>query len=140
MKFPRNAKILRSYFDVAPFAAVFFLLALFLMLGGLLPVQGLRLQLNPPATGELPGVSQRTVALAVDATGRIYFKNQIVTESQLTNGLRIAVADAPEPLTLVIHADRAVTCNQLVHLSLLARGCGLTNSLLATLPRADVKP
>ena len=140
MKFPRNAKILRSHFDVAPFAAVFFLLLIFLQLGGLLPVQGLRMRLNLPATGELPGVSQRTVAMAVDSTGRIYFKNQIVTEPEQTNGLRSAVLGSREPLTLVIHADKSLTYNQLAHLALLARDCGLTNSLLATLPRADGQP
>ena len=42
---------------------------IFLLLGGLLPVQGLRMHLNPPTTAELPGVNQRTVAMAVDATG-----------------------------------------------------------------------
>lgn len=140
MKFPRNAKILRSHFDVAPFAAVFFLLVIFLMLGGLLPVQGLRVELNPPATENLPGVSQRTVAMAVDSTGRFYYENQIVTERQLLTSLRAAVTGAAEPLTLVIHADKSVTYDQLAHLALLARNCGLTNSLLATLPRADVQP
>ena len=140
MKFPRSAKILRSHFDVAPFAAVFFLLVIFLLLGGLLPVQGLRMQLNPPTTAELPGVNQRTVAMAVDATGRFYFENQIVTERQLTTSLRAAAVGSREPLTLVIHADKSVTYDQLAHLALLARSCGLTNSLLATLPRAEAKP
>jgi len=140
MKFPRNAKILRSHFDVAPFAAVFFLLVIFLMLGGLLPVQGLRVNLQPPATENLPGVNQRTVAMAVDSTGRFYFENEIVTEPQLKTSLRAAAAGTSEPLTLVIHADKSVSYDQLAHLALLARGCGLTNSLLATLPRADAQP
>ncbi len=140
MKFPRNAKILRSHFDVAPFAAVFFLLVIFLMLGGLLPVQGLRVNLQPPSTDNLPGVGQRTVAMAVDSTGRFYFENEIVTEPQLKTSLRAAVSGAREPLTLVIHADKSVSYDQLAHLTLLARACGLTNSLLATLPRADAQP
>ena len=38
MKFPRNTRLLRSPFDVAPFATVLFLLVIFLMLGALLPV------------------------------------------------------------------------------------------------------
>ena len=45
MKFPRNAKILRSPFEMAPFAAVFFLLVIFLLLGALLPTPGIPLQL-----------------------------------------------------------------------------------------------
>ena len=108
---------------------------IFLMLGALLPVPGLHMQLNPPAADNLPGVNQPTVAMAVDATGHFYFENQIVSELVLSNCLKATVVGAHEPLTLVIHADKAVTYEQIAHLSLLARDCGITNSLLATLPR-----
>ena len=137
MKFPRNAKILRSPFEMAPFAAMFFLLVIFLLLAALLPVQGLRVQLQPPVAGDLPGVDKPTVAMAVDSGGRFYFKNQIVTnEMQLSNNLRQAVTGAREPLTLVIHADKSVTEDQLIHLALLARAAGIQSALLATLPGA----
>jgi len=137
MKFPRNAKILRSPFEMAPFAAVFFCLVILLMLGALIPVQGLRTRLTPPAAENLPGVAAPTVSVAVDAYGRFYFANQIVTnEMQLSNDLRHAAAGAREPLTLVVHADKTVTYDQLLHLTLLARGAGITNALLATLPLA----
>ena len=135
MKFPRNARILRSQFDVAPFAAVFFIVMIFLMLGALMPVQGLHTSLTPPAADNLPGVDGRTVAMAVDATGQFYFENQAVTERVLVNRLTVATKSAATPLTLVIHADRAVTYEQLAHLTLLARGAGITNALFATLPR-----
>jgi biopolymer transport protein ExbD len=138
MKFPRNAKILRSHFDVAPFAAVFFLLVIFLMLGGLLPTPGIRLQ--PPTADNLPGVDRPAIAVAVDEVGHLYFENQMVTEPQLKNSFLAAKAGSREPLMLIIHADKAVSYDQLAHLTLLARDCGLTNSLLATLPRADAKP
>ena len=75
MKFPRNSRLLRSSFDMAPFAAVLFLLVIFLMLGALLPVQGLRVRLQPPVAGDLPGVDKPTVAVAVDSSGRFYFAN-----------------------------------------------------------------
>jgi biopolymer transport protein ExbD len=135
MKFPRTAKILRSPFEMAPFAAMFFLLVIFLLLAALLPVQGLRVQLQPPVAGDLPGVDKPTVAMAVDSGGRFYFKNQIVTnEMQLSNNLRQAVTGAREPLTLVIHADKSVTEDRLIHLALLARAAGIQSALLATLP------
>jgi biopolymer transport protein ExbD len=137
MKFPRTAKILRSPFEMAPFVAMFFLLVIFLLLAALLPVQGLRVQLQPPVAGDLPGVDKPTVAMAVDSGGRFYFKNQIVTnEMQLSNDLRQAVTGAREPLTLVIHADKSVTEDQLIHLALLARAAGIQSALLATLPGA----
>ena len=134
MKFPRNAKILRSPFEMAPFAAMFFLLVIFLLLTALLPVQGLRVQLQPPVAGDLPGIDKPTVAMAVDSSGRFYFANQIVSEAQLNSGLSNAVKNSRAPLTLVIHADKTVTEEQLIHLALLARGAGIQSALLATLP------
>jgi biopolymer transport protein ExbD len=132
MKFPRNAKILRSHFDVAPFAAVLFLLLIFLLLGALLPTPGIRLQ--PPAADNLPGIDQPTVALAVDENGSLYYENQIVTEQVLGASLRVATNTTRAPLTLIIHADKSVSYATLVHLTLLARDHGITNTLLATLP------
>ena len=140
MKFPRNAKILRSPFEMAPFAAVLFLLVIFLTLGALLPTPGVRFQLQPPAADDLPGVDKPTVAMAVDSGGRFYFANQIVSEAQLNSGLSNAVKNSRAPLTLVIHADKSVTWDQLAHLTLLARGVGIQNALLATLPGAAGAP
>jgi biopolymer transport protein ExbD len=138
MKFPRNARLLRSPFDVAPFAAVFFLLVIFLMLAALLPTPGLPLQ--PPTAGDLPGPDQPTVAVAVDSGGRFYFANQMVSEPQLELALHAAAKNSPEPLTLVIHADKTVTYDQLVRLTLLGRAAGITSVLLATLPRVGNAP
>jgi biopolymer transport protein ExbD len=140
MKFPRNAKILRSPFEMAPFAAVFFLLVLFLMLGALLPASGIQFRLQPPTAGDLPGTDQPTVAMAVDSGGRFYFANQIVSEAQLTSSLSNAVKKSRAPLTLVIHADKAVTEDQLIQLALLASHAGIQNALLATLPGAAGAP
>jgi len=133
MKFPRNARLLRSTLDVAPFAVVFFLLIIFLTLAALLPTPGLSLRL--PAAGDLPGTDKPTVAVAIDADGRLFFANQIVTENELKSHLSAAMKDAREPLTLIVQADQAVTYGQLVHLTLLARGAGIHDVLLATLPR-----
>jgi biopolymer transport protein ExbD len=138
MKFPRNTRLLRSPFDIAPFAAVFFLLAIFLMLGALLPTPGIPLQLPTIESSpgkDLPGTDKPSVAVAVDSSGRFYFANQIVSEAQLESDISAAVKNSREPLTLVIHADKAVTYDQLVHLTLLARDAKIQNVLLATLPR-----
>lgn len=134
MKFPRNAKILRSHFDVAPFAAVFFLLLIFLLLAGLMPTPGIPLQ--PPTADNLPGVSVPTVAMAVDANSNLYYDNQIVSKRALLTSLMLATNLAHGPVTLVIHADKNVTYETLVDLTLLARRAGITNTLLATLPPA----
>jgi biopolymer transport protein ExbD len=140
MKFPRNARILRSHFDVAPFAAVIILLVLFLALGTLLPIPGIGVSLEVPTATDLPGSDKPSVAVAVDASGRLFFANQMVTESQLTNGLSQAVRSTSTPLRLVIHADKAVTYDQLLHLTLLARDAGIHDALLATLPHVVEGP
>lgn len=136
MKFPRHSRLLRGPFDMAPFAAVLFLLVIFLMLGGLLPVPGLRL----PLANDLPGTDQPTIAIAVDAGGRFYFANQIIAADKLKSALQTAVHKSRDPLTLVIHADKAVTYEELVQLALLARAAGIQNALLATLPGAVTAP
>jgi biopolymer transport protein ExbD len=75
------------------------------------------------------------VTVAVGAGGRLYFENQILTEKQLQASLADAATRSPEPLTLVIMADKGTTYDQLVHLAQLARQAGLRHALLATLPR-----
>ena len=134
MKFPRNARLLRSTFDVAPFATVFFLLVISLTFAALLPTPGLSLRL--PVASDLAGTNQPTVAVAIDADGRLFFANQIVTEDELKMHLYAAARNSRQPLTLVVQADRAVTYELLVHLTLLARDAGIHDVLLATLPRA----
>jgi len=138
MKFPRNTRLLRNPFEVAPFAAVFFLLVIFLMLCALLPTPGIPLQL--PMASDLPGTEQPGVSVAVDASGRFYFANQIIGEAQLKSNLAAAAKKSREPLTLVIHADKTMTYEQLVRLTLLARDAGIRNALLATLPRTVAAP
>src|ERR1035441_7841901 len=140
MKFPRNAKILRSPFEMAPFAAVLFLLVIFLLLAALLPTPGVPFRLQPPAADDLPGTDQPTVAVAVDSGGRIYFANQRVSEAQLNSSLSNAVKNSRAPLMLVIHADKTVTEDRLIRLALLAQHAGITNALLATLPGAAGAP
>jgi biopolymer transport protein ExbD len=133
MKFPRNARIFRGQLDAAPFAAVFFLLVIFLMLASMMYTPGVRLEL--PLTDDLPGTDKPTVSVAIDSGGRYYYDNQWVQEKQLANLLRQAEMASAEPLTLIVQADRAVSTEMLVRLSMLARSVGITNGLLATLPR-----
>ena len=136
MKFPRNSKILRSQFDIAPFAAVFFLLAIFLLVSSLMPVPGVAGLQLPIAATNLPGINTPGISVAVDSVGRLFYDNAQVDEHQLKTALREAAHNSREPLTLVIHADKSVTYDQLIHLTQLAQspGINITNILFATLP------
>ncbi len=132
MKFPRNARIFRGRLDMAPFAVVFFLLVMFLLLASLVYTPGVRLQL--PVANDLPGTDKPTVSVAIDANGRLYFENQLIEANELKNRLRKAVERSGEPLTLAVQADEKVSYKQLIDLTMLARHAGIQEALLATLP------
>ena len=140
MKFPRNARIFRGQFDATPYASVFFLMLMFVLLGSLLYTPGVRVEL--PAAGDLPGTDQPTVAVAMDAGGHYFFENQMVAPDALLTRLREATNRAGVPLTLVVRADKAVTEEKLIGLAMLAWQAGIQNLLLATMPNtlATSKP
>ena len=140
MKFTRTARISRGQLDAAPFAAVFFLVVIFMMLGSLVYTPGARLQLQLPRADGLPGTDKPTVSVAVDADGRLYYENQWITEAKLRVRLSEAVNKSPEPLTLVVQADKSVSYETCLRLALLARDVGMPEALLATLPRAYAAP
>src|SRR2546428_14063266 len=126
MKFPRNARIFRSQLEVAPFAAVFFLLVIFLMLASLLYTPGVRLQL--PVADNLPGTDKPTVAVALDKNGRLYFDYQVIEEEDLKGRLRQAVKRSTEPLTLIVQMGKDATYEMWLRLTLLARDQGITEA------------
>src|SRR5512143_2992700 len=121
MKFPRNATILRGQLDAAPFATVFFLLVIFMMLASLVYTPGARLELQLPSAEGLPGTDKPPVRVAIDADGRLYYENQWIEESDLRRKLQEAVEKSAEPLTLVVEADKAVSYEKCLRLALLGR-------------------
>ena len=138
MRLPRNARILRGHLDATPYAMVFFLLVIFLMLASLLYTPGVRLTL--PAAGDLPGTDRPTITVAIDVNGRLYFQNQLVDARDLSERLRVAVHNSKEPLTLVVQADKSAPYNDIIQLTLMARDAGIHDALLATLPRLVTPP
>lgn len=133
MKFPRSARIFRGHLDFAPFAAVFFLLLIFAVLGTLIYTPGVQVEL--PRADNLEGTDRPTIAVAVDAAGRYYFENQPIAEAALKSSLQLAAKKSPEPLTLLVQADKQVAYDHLMRLTLLARDAGIRDALFATLPR-----
>ena len=135
MKFPRNARIFKGRLDAAPLATVFLLLGIFLLLASMVYTPGVRLEL--PLANDLPGTDKPSIAVAIDANGRLYFENQVVEELELRGKLVRAVMSSPQPLTLVVQADKNVTYDRLVKLTLLARDAGISSAWLATLPKPN---
>ena len=134
MKFPRSNRTLHGQLDAAPFAGVFFLLLIFVALSSnLVFIPGVPIRL--PQAANLSGTPNPTVAVAVDASGQLYFENQIVTEDRLRQSLEREARQARGPLTLVVQADQDVKYDTVVRLGLLAREAGIADALLATRPR-----
>src|SRR6266478_2585379 len=106
MKFNRNARIFKGQMDAAPIAAVFFLLVIFMLLASLVYTPGVPIHL--PVADGLSGTDKPTVAVAVDAKGHLYFRNQPIEDDALRDRLRTAVKNSSEPLALVVQADKAV--------------------------------
>jgi len=109
-----------------------FLLVIFLMFGALLYTPGVHIQL--PEANNLPGTDQPTIAVAMDANGRLFYQNQLVQESQLRKCLAEAARAMPEKPTLLVLADRKVSYENLVRLTQIARTAGIDSAVLATLP------
>jgi len=140
MKFTRHVTIFRSHLDVAPFAGVFFLLVMFMMLASLVYTPGARLELQLPKADGLAGTDRPSVSVAIDADGRLYYQNQWIEESDLRSRLQSVAQNSAEPLTLVVHADKNVTYDKFLRLALLGREAGISEALLATLPRVSGVP
>jgi biopolymer transport protein ExbD len=136
MKFQRNAKVFRGQLDAAPFAAVFFVLLLFMAFNSsLVFTPGVRLEL--PEAGNLPGPAGPTFVVAVDARGRLYHNNELLTEPELRKRLAAAVEQAQkarERLALVMQADKTVSLEVVISLSELARSAGVREVWQATRP------
>jgi biopolymer transport protein ExbD len=140
MKFARHARLLRNQLDAAPFASVFFLLVIFMMLGSLIYTPGARLELQLPQGKGLPGTDNPTVKVAIDADGRLYYDNEWIEEKVLRGRLQELARKSSEPLTLVVQADKSVSYERLMRLTLLARDAGIPEALLATLPGPMAQP
>ena len=136
MKFPRNARIFRGSLDAAPFATVFFLLVIFVLLGSLTYTPGVKVPIRLPEASGLAGTDHPAVAVALDADGQLYFRNQRMVQTEFSNELHQIAKISPRPVTLVVLADKSVSYETLVHLQLLAQDAGVQEMLLATRPRA----
>ena len=133
MRFPRNTRIFRGQLDAGPYAAVLFVLVIFLLLNSsFVFTPGVPIRL--PEAEKLPGPATPTVAVAVDGSGQLYFQNQVIDEARLKQKLEDAVSRSPEPLTLIMQADQDVKYKEVVRLGLLARATGIREALLATRP------
>ena len=124
MKLPRNAKIFRGQLDAAPFAGVMFLLLIFLALNSrLVFYPGHKIDLAEVGNS-VPGTPNRTVVVAIDAAGLLYYDSQAIPEEKLMPKLKAVVQSSKDPVTLEILADKAGKLEATMRLMSLAREIG----------------
>jgi len=139
MRFPRAIKPFRGQLELAPFLSVAFLLAILLMFASsLVFTPGVPIHL--PESSELPGTSNPSITVAVDAGGRFYFDNQITDEAHLKEKLLAAVDQSKDPLTLIVQMDEQTAHAVTVRLGLLAREVGIKDLLYGTRPQGAPVP
>ena len=135
MRFPRNKQIFRGQADLAAYIGVFFLLLIFVLLNSAIVfTPGVPIRL--PDADELTGVAGDTLVVAVDATGTLYYDNQVTPERTLQQRLFEATTASRRPLTLLVQADKDVTWETMLRLALLARRAGIKDVVPATRPSA----
>jgi len=133
VRFPRNAKIFRGQLDAAPFAGVFFVFViLILMSSRMVFTPGVRIEL-PSVARDLPGTANPIVVVALDADGQFHYENQALPMGKsLLLRLRSAVQRSKDPLTLLIHADRNARLEGVVQLWAAAPELGFANAWVTT--------
>ena len=136
MKYPRTTRIFRGQLDAAPFAGVFFLLLIFVVLASLAYTPGVRIELpSVSATNLFAAPDKPTIVVAVDANGRYFYQNQMIDARELRDRLAVRVRELAEPPALVVRADKAVTQETWLQLILIARDAGIREAWPAILPR-----
>ncbi|HNQ87379.1 MAG TPA: biopolymer transporter ExbD [Verrucomicrobiota bacterium] len=135
MKIRRNLRPVTGHLDLAPFAGVFFLLVLLLLLqSSLAPAPGLRISLPAVGSSEVPDGTAAALVVAIDQNELLYFDHQVIGADALHERLAARVARHRTPLTLMLQADEAVRQGAVVRVATLARSAGIHNVIIATRP------
>jgi biopolymer transport protein ExbD len=135
MKLPRNAKIFRGQLDAAPFAAVTFLLLIFLLLSSkLVTTPGVRIAIDlPQVPYHVPGTTNLSVVVAVDIAGQYYYKGVSIAEDKLFTELK-ALAEQSKDLALEIRADQSANLGKAFRLWSMAGEIGFKEALIVAKP------
>jgi biopolymer transport protein ExbD len=88
----------------------------------------------PPKSSILATATGPTVVVAVNLAGQYFFENQVIEPAQLKLRLAEAVKKFPQPITLIVLADKAVEYNRIVSLTQLAEQAGIRQALLQVSP------
>jgi biopolymer transport protein ExbD len=135
MKLPRTTKLFRGHLDPAPLLCVLFPVAFFaLSQRWLILPAGTQLVLPPDANSVAEAAQEPSYILGIDAAERVFFENQLISDTDLAKRLQELLAQPGTPRALWIHADKSVTYGRLTELGLIAREAGIQRIYQATAP------
>jgi biopolymer transport protein ExbD len=97
-----------------------------------LKLPGTRLAL--PDDAGFGGAHNPLVVAGINLNGQIFYQHQLVSEAVLQQKLAAAVAQTPEPLTLLLQADKDLPTGKLTRLSQIASRAGIAQLRIATKP------
>jgi len=100
--------------------------------GVALKMPGARLEL--PDDAGFPGAPSPVIVVGINLNGQIFFQHQLVSEAVLQERLTGAVRQSPEPLTLLLQADKNVPYGRISRLGQIASRAGISELRLATKP------
>ena len=133
MRFRQTVKPLKGVLDPTPFAAVFFLLVILMVLhSSFAPAPGVRVQLPAAAAPQRPGFTGPELVVTIDQNGLVYFEHQVVPLADLRERLTAKVRASHEPLHLLLLADDGVRHGDVVRLATLAQAAGIREVVEAT--------
>lgn len=131
MRLPRNSRIFRGQWDVAPFAGVFFLILIMIVVCSPLVFQpGVSIELPlGDASSELEGPR---LVVAIDQAGIVYYRNQAIDDLELRAQLASDARRIDEEATLVVMADARAAYEVILRVARLGREAGLKQAFLST--------
>jgi biopolymer transport protein ExbD len=140
MRFPRNAKIFRGQVDAAPFAGVFFLVLLFMLLfGSHVFIPGVRVDLGGRPTP--PELTARTVKVL--RSGKVQFEGADLTLAQFQSELQDRAQKGTVPKRLIFENEPGAAEKEIDRVQQLLEGLGValkTPSARLELPDATGFP
>ncbi len=120
--------------DFAPVGSVFLLVLIFFLLQShLAPVPGVPVEL-PMIESGLPAFGPDCQVVVVDREGRLFYRQQLITDAALVRQLSDFNTRPSEQALLVIQADRSLRLERLAEVYALCRQAGITHLKLQTRP------
>ncbi len=122
-----------SEINMVPLIDVMLVLLIVFMITAPLLTHGVKIDL--PAASSVPNVEKpETVALAMDAEGRLFWNDQPIADGELAARLAEAAAATPQP-ELHLRADRETRYQRIAEVMSAAREAGVQKMGFITVPQ-----